>query len=375
VRILDRYILRQFVQTFLICFVSLIGLYVVFDAFSNLENFLKAAGDDGNLMKIIASYYAYQSLVFFNMTAGVLALIAAMFTVTWLQRHNEMIAMMAAGIPRFRAALPVILAAASIAVLATVNRECVMPRFRDELRRTPSNLAGEVALRFTSQWDEETDIFLRGDTAFRDAQRISEPSFLLPSGLNAYGNQLEAENAFYRPPEKDRPGGYLLDGVSQPKDLAKLPSLHQGDKPIVITPKDAPWLKENQCFVVSNASFELLTENLDFASTRQLIAGLRNPSLDFGRGVRVEIHSRMLHPFMDITLLFLGLPLVMTRENRNVFKAIGMCVVVVAVFVLVSMAFQFLGSGSHWISPHFAAWAPLLLFVPIAVGMSATFWK
>ena len=38
-RIIDRYILRQFVQTFLFCFLSLTGLYVVFGAFTNLDSF------------------------------------------------------------------------------------------------------------------------------------------------------------------------------------------------------------------------------------------------------------------------------------------------------------------------------------------------
>ena len=92
--------------------------------------------------------------------------------------------------------------------------------------------------------------------------------------------------------------------------------------------------------MVSNVTFDLLTDGLasQFASTAQLIAGLRNPSVDFGADVRVEIHSRIVHPFLDVTLLFLGLPLVLTRENRNVFLAIGLCLLVVTVFVLATMA-------------------------------------
>ena len=39
--IIDRYLLRQFLQTFLICYLSLTGLYIVFDAFTNLEDFLR----------------------------------------------------------------------------------------------------------------------------------------------------------------------------------------------------------------------------------------------------------------------------------------------------------------------------------------------
>ena len=57
------------------------------------------------------------------------------------------------------------------------------------------------------------------------------------------------------------------------------------------------------------------------------------------------IHSRILQPFLDITLLFLGLPLVAARDNRNVFVAIGMCMGLVALFFIVAIACQQLGSN------------------------------
>lgn len=374
-RIIDRYILRQFVQTFLICFLSLTGLYIVFGAFTNLDSFLELAEEqqDG-VAAVIASYYAYQSLFFFDQTAGMLALISAMFTITWLQRHNEMVALMAAGIPRVRAAMPVILAAASIAMLATVNREWIMPRCRNELTREPTDLMGKGAKPLEPRFDERTDVLIRGNATYANQRRIGKPNFLLPPALSRHGNQIIADNAFYRPPEKGRPGGYLLKGVEQPKDVASLPSLFLGQRPVLITPRDADWLEPDQCFVASDVTFELLTEGLSFASTAQLISGLRNPSLGFGPPVRVEIHSRIVQPFLDVTLLFLGLPLVLTRENRNVFFAIGLCAFVVTVFVLVTLGFQALGT-SCLISPHLAAWAPLLIFVPLAVGMAGSMWK
>jgi len=94
-RIIDRYLLRQFVQTFLICFLSLIGLFVVFDLFTNLEEFLIAGRNAGGVFSFIAQYYTYKTILFFDRTGGLLALVSAMFTVAWIQRHNEMTALMA----------------------------------------------------------------------------------------------------------------------------------------------------------------------------------------------------------------------------------------------------------------------------------------
>jgi lipopolysaccharide export system permease protein len=62
-----------------------------------------------------------------------------------------------------------------------------------------------------------------------------------------------------------------------------------------------------------------------------MIRELRNPSSDLGADVRVAIHGRFMQPFLDTTLLFLGLPFVITRTNRNAFIAIGLCLTVVTV--------------------------------------------
>ena len=71
-RIIDRYLLRQFIQVFLICFVSLTGLYVVIDGFNNLEEFIEyAKGKHSSVLAVMGEYYAYRTLSFFEATAGV----------------------------------------------------------------------------------------------------------------------------------------------------------------------------------------------------------------------------------------------------------------------------------------------------------------
>jgi len=234
-------------------------------------------------------------------------------------------------------------------------------------------LLGDNAFDVQPRYDNQTDVLIRGGKTYAAQKRIKRADFLLPPTLDKYGNRILSKSAYYILPTEERPGGYLIDDVEEPKELAGVPSLCLDGVPVIITPQDAPdWLKPNQCFVVSDVSFEQLTGGLafkQFASTAQLIAGLRNRSLEFGADVRVAIHSRVVQPFLDITLLFLGLPLVLTRENRNVFIAIGLCVCIVSIFVLVIMTFQQLGAG-YLLDPALAAWAPLMIFVPMAVRMS-----
>ncbi|MFZ5828528.1 MAG: LptF/LptG family permease [Planctomycetota bacterium] len=376
--IIDRYLLRQFLQTIVVCYVSLTGLYIVFDAFTNMDEFLRCGEKSGGVLHLMASFYGYQSIVFFDRTAGLLNLIAAMFTVAWIQRHNELTALMAAGISRFRVARPVLIAVAVILLAATFNREVVIPRCREQLSRRPQDLIGDKAQLVHPLYDNRTYILLWGKATYGNEQRIEEPDFQLPRSLEAYGtNRLKAAQAYYRAPTDDRPGGYLLERVSEPKQIDTRPSLRLDGEPVILTRSDTAWLEPGQCFVVSGVTFEQLSGGRtfrDYASTAQLIESLRNPSLDMGADVRVAIHARIVQPLIDMTLLMLGLPLVLTRQNRNVFVAIGMCLAVVTVFVLSVLGLQYLGT-SLLIRPALAAWAPLLIFVPAAAWMASGLWE
>ncbi len=286
---------------------------------------------------------------------------------------------MSAGISRVRVAAPVLWAAMAVTLFSAVNRELVIPRIRDELARRPQDLVGDKSTDVQFQLDNQTGIWLRGELAYRDHLRITKPSFRLPPVLDAYDEVLKAEVAYRKPADAHHPAGYLLHGVSKPANLAHKASLSLEGHPVIFTPRDNPdWLKPDECFVASEITFEQLCGSdawLEFASTPQLIAGLRSRANSFGADVRVRIHRRFVQPLLDITLLFLGLPLVLTRESRNVFLAIVLCIVVVLVFTAMVMFFQTCGAHSWWITPVQGAWGPLFFAVPLAVGMSQAMWE
>jgi lipopolysaccharide export system permease protein len=80
------------------------------------------------------------------------------------------------------------------------------------------------------------------------------------------------------------------------------------------------------------------------------------------------VHSRLVQPLSDVCLLFLGLPLVLQKENRNIFSAIAMCFGLTVIFLIVGMACQYLGA-IVLIRPSLAAWLPLMIFIPTATFM------
>lgn len=369
--IIDRYLLRQFVQVLIICLMSFTGLFIVIDAFSHLDHFVEYAEKHGSLLAIMGEYYAYRAIALFDRTSGVLTLIALMFTITWIQRHQEMTALLAAGITRVRVLRPVLIAAVCVSLVAAANREFIMPNIREHLANDSRNMGGEQQSMMQSRFDSQTDILLGGEKIISATRTIVNPSFVLPRKFDQFGRQLTAKEGRFLPAKDGQPSGYLLSGVTTPKALLKSPSLLQGDREVVLTPVGSTWLEADQVFVVSDVSFEFLAAGAnwrDFASTHEMIQQLRSPSTDLGADVRVAIHSRLLQPFLDTTLLFLGLPFVVTRTNRNPFIAIGLSLAVVTAFMITELGCQSLGAGG-WLAAPLAAWLPLILSAPLAAAM------
>ncbi len=400
--IIDRYLLKQFSQIFMICFLSITGLFIVIDAFEHLDAFSAQAAQEGSLLKVITRYYAYHSLGIFERTGGILAMLAAMFTVTWLGRHQEMTALLASGISKVRILKPLLLAVVVVSLLGVPNRELVIPQVRDELMHDTKDIGGKSMRDLEARFDSQTDILLGGEKVVFGQRRIVKPTFVLPGNLSRYGKQLVADNAYHKMATSDHPAGFLLEGVIAPLHICKQPSLRLSlpgnsqkehaagsgqpgsdmepsreeapadSRAVVITPHDAKWLAPNQLFVVTAMPFTLLASGSqwrNYASTSELISQIGSPSTDLGADVRVALHVRLLRPLMDITLVMLGLPLMFSRSNRNIFLSIGICTLAALAFSAVAIACQSLG-GLGLLNPALAAWLPLLLFIPLATGMS-----
>jgi lipopolysaccharide export system permease protein len=330
------------------------------------------------LAQTLATYYGYRTIAFFDRTSGILALIAAMFTVASFQRHNEMTAVQAAGISKGRTVRPIIVAVAAISLVATLSRELVIPQFRDKFSRTPQDLAADSARKEEQRYDNKTGILIRGRQLLTNQATIDAPNFMMPPDLSHYGRYLTAKTATYKREAADHPAGFLFEGVTPSGALAGRPSLVlRNGETVLFTPHDTTWLEPDQCFVASSVEFDQLVDSASwrqYSSTWDLIAGLYNRSLDFGSDVRVTIHSRLVQPVLDLVLLFLGLPVLLRQTNRNVFVAIGMCLLVVIGFTVVVIGCQYLGT-SMLVSPVFAVWVPLFLFVPMAAWTSEPIWE
>ena len=369
---IDRYLLRSFLKVLLICFVSLTGLFIVIDAMGNVDEFIGYGETQGGVLNVLVQYYGPRVLSFFDKTSALIALAAALFTVSALRRSNELVALTAAGIPIRRIVLPLVIAAGSVSILASVNRETLLPEHRDALSRNAQNWLGERQRPFGIVYDYQTDIRLAGKGLIDRERKIVDAKFSLPDSMNALGRHLIAEDAVYVPPADGRPAGYLLRGVISPADLAAKKNVVQNDEPVVMVPGETPWLKADQVFVRSDITFNQLSHGdawRQYSSTAELVEAMRNPSLDFGADARVGLHARFVQPLLDVSLLLLGLPIMLSRKNSSVFVAAAKCIALMGLFFLVVLACHGLGAN-YLLRADLAAWLPLIIFGPLAMFTS-----
>ncbi len=370
--LLDRYILWTFAKLVIVGFVSFAGLYVVIDSMNNLDELLAHAKTvKGGVPRVLTEFYGPRLLDLFDRTAGLLAMVAAMLSVTMLQRNQELTAMLAAGISKFRVAIPLLGGALVLSILGTVNREVWLPHARERLAYLAQDLDGKMGRTVIPAFDHRTDLMFSGAKAYPKLRRIDSPQIRLPVDFATWGKKIQAAQAELLPADANHPEGYLLSEVSLPSDLPQLPSATFEEEPILLSPHDHPWLQPQQCFVVTELPFESLTGNTSYRrylSTPELIAGLHNRSLRYGADVKVLLHHRFLAPLLDAIMLLVGLALVLGREQRNIFLAAGVCLAIVGALLVVITASHAAGAN-YLLRPALAAWLPLVIFAPIAYAL------
>ena len=173
-RILDRQRYWAFIKAYFTCYLSLVGLYVVIDAFSNLDEFMKRAEGFGELMPVMGRYYLIHQALYFDQLGGVISMMAAIFTVTWMQRNNEQLAMLAAGISTHRAIRPVLYSSVIVSMLSVVNQEVIIPKYAEEIQKSHDDDGMAKVLSLPKRYDSRS-VMIHGKEADRATRTIIGP--------------------------------------------------------------------------------------------------------------------------------------------------------------------------------------------------------
>ena len=112
IRLLSRYVMRTFATTFLLLVLGLPLLFIIADVTDNIDTYMEKGITGGKL----ALAYLYQLPLFIQYSFPIAALVATVFTIGGMTRHQELTAAKAGGVSFYRIFLPI----AAMSVLLSV---------------------------------------------------------------------------------------------------------------------------------------------------------------------------------------------------------------------------------------------------------------
>jgi lipopolysaccharide export system permease protein len=159
-KLLDRYIARQYLINILVLLIILCCFVVMVDVSLNIDRYWKVAttnlapadpATDTVLRRILVTIFGVidiwwpRLLSLFNFLIGLVLVGAMGFTCTQLVRNRELVAVLTAGQSLFRIARPFLLVAIALTALQVANQELVIPRIAPLLMRDQGDI-GKRAL-------------------------------------------------------------------------------------------------------------------------------------------------------------------------------------------------------------------------------------
>jgi lipopolysaccharide export system permease protein len=353
--LIDRQMVRGYFKAYFVCLASLLSLYVVVDMFTNLDDFARSEKGLLHFLNTVGTYYGYRVFQIFDRLCEAILLLGAMFTVAWMQRNNEQVPLLSAGVSTQRIVRPVLICATLMLSLTVLNQEFVIPRIADKLTYDKDDPTGGKEMLVRGGYDS-TGVHAEGDKAARQGEIIRPFRCTIPESLAGNLIHLTAAQAYY-----------VRTGPRQ--GYWELIDTH----PAQVEPVSSKVLEE-----MDKGRFRLHVTDLDFhamtrdpswylhASTGRLYQELHKEENNRLAAMAVLFHFRMVRPILGLLLVFMGLSVILHNQNRNVIVSSGLCLMLCGMFFIACYSSRMLGENDI-LSPVFAAWLPVLFFGPFAV--------
>lgn len=360
--IVDRYVARMFISSFLVLLAVGVGLYILGDLLVNLDEFTS----DRNVpfvesLRNMADYYGHNLPLYFAQLGAPVLAFAAAFTLALMLRSNEMTVLVAAGMRLQRLIIPLMLCAAVVIGLLAINRELVLPAFATKIARTRDDVIGTRSDGVYCVRDDHDAIL----TALRLHARsgvLGHVYIIEPDETGRPAHLIEADTATWIPDRQTwkltGPGGpgrrLIMGGIGGPGLGEAIRSEPVAEYPFTLSP-DQLVLRQG-------------AEWAEFLSTRQLMTLLESRKLPNRPTILSSLHTRLTHPVLQLLLLLLTVPAFLSRVPSNVLACGARSLVVTGLFFGTTVL-----AGSIIREEHAAlvAWVPIFLFTPVAVIMLA----
>ncbi len=355
-KILDKYVIKNFLIGYVIAFCVLIGLRTIIDLFVNLDEFtehtnLGALAVAGNIL----SFYCLHVTLYFRDFAGMITVVAAAFSLGKMVRSNELVAVMASGVSLKRVIAPIIILAVLLTGVLVVDQEFIIPSLSDKLVRGQDALPGQEtydlwfigdgngSLICSQKFDVKTSTLLNPTIITR--RKKPDSSILQVTG------RITAEKATYNPQTRQwdlTEGRFTEKGsVKAARPIAAYPS--------DITPKDIPVRRKSR--------------HKSLLSWKMLRAlALQGTKIRDVAQLSAQMQFHVTEPVINLVMLMVSLPVLVCRDPKSMksatmisFATTGACFITTFICKIFATEVVF-----NMMIPQLWAWLPIFIFLPIA---------
>jgi len=353
VRLLDRYVIRNFLQVYCYCIAGFISIWLIFDVSDNISMFI----DQHVPLSLVARYYATQIPQVLIILLPVSLLLSLLFALGRMSRANEIVSMLTAGVSLPRVLLPLIgIGLLTVAATMALNyslaphAELARKTFLSEAQSRPGRyIQGQI---FRNRTDLRTwfiQNFLQRTNTFNNVQVLQQDA-----NDNIVTNYIAAR-AFFRPETKTW-------------ELENAKVVHYDHSGNIVEEHIYPSLKIEHW---SETPFRLgsANERAEFLSLPELREYLRF-NADFPHTLlapfRTHLQYRLALPWTCLVVVCIAAPLGIGYSRRGVLSSVAAAVILVFSMNFLVHLFLALGEGDRvpaWI----AAWTPNIVFAAIGL--------
>lgn len=350
-KLIDRYLLRSFLVPLAYCLLAFCLLYIVFDLFNNLSDFMEAKTP----LVGIVTFYAFLLPSVLIYIVPVSLMLAVLYALSRLTRSNELTAMRACGLSIFRLVTPLIASGLCAAMLMGLINETIGP------------LAAYYAdqyLRF-QQKHGDVSVYVATDLPYKNemAHRIwvlgkFDSRSRAMRNVSVIQQRADGSDAYKIMAERGR----WLDG-----QLAFEGEVSRQDYDEEGNPLGGPRFQVNMPATgFTETAEDFINEIKDpaFLSTLELITFLRtHPHLSPEKRARIQVDmfSRLAMPWMCLVVTMLGIPFGVHTGRRGALPGISLALLLFFAFYVLVNICLWMGK-KQMIEPWLAGWLPNLMY-------------
>lgn len=350
-KILDRYIIKNFLATFFFILGIIIVLAVIIDLVEKMDDFVKMTA---SFKDVVFDYYLNFILFYMNMFAGLITFIAVIFFTSRLAQRTEIVAMLSGAVSFRRLCFPYFIGATIIASLSLVINHFVLPdanktrlEFEEiHIRNNAFNVKGKNLHR---QIEPGTIAYFE---SYSHSRNMGYRFSLEHWAGDSLQFKLMADNAHY----DTLTGAWRIEDyfVREFNELGS--TVRTGNVMDTVINLDPGDLGQRTTFATS----------MGYAELNEAIAEKQEQGSDQVKHFLIEKHQRSATPFATYIFTLIGVSLASrkTRGGTGMHIFLGLLLTFIFIFALRMAA---VGATNAGLSPLLAVWLPNLAFLLVGI--------